>query len=162
MPPGRVGHFPFLPFLDFFFRFLFSFFGRLSSLTITTGISASRTTFSAHDPSRMRTSPVLPRLPITISILDKEYTVSCPPGEEDSLRESARVLGERMSNARDAGKTLGTERVAVVTALNVIHEYLSMDRQHREQAAEAERDLSRIEDKIAATLGRRSEGDGVN
>ena len=99
---------------------------------------------------------------VTINILEKEYVVSCPAGEEESLRESARVLGERMSTARDAGKTLGTERVAVVTALNVIHEYLSMHRDQQEQAGQVERDISRLSDKINASLSRRYGSDGVN
>ena len=100
-------------------------------------------------------------VPVSINILEKEYVVSCPAGEEDSLRESARILGERMASARDGGKTLGTERVAVVTALNVIHEFLSNERVQVEQHAQVERDISRLEEKISGTLGRRSGAEGV-
>ncbi len=96
--------------------------------------------------------------PITISVMDKEYTVACPPGEEEALRESARVLNERMNAARESGKTLGVERLAVVTALNVVHEYLALDSQRRAELASFEADLERVSEKIDASLGRRSEG----
>lgn len=99
-------------------------------------------------------------VPVSITILEKEYVVSCPPGEEESLRESARVLGERMSSARESGKTLGTERLAVVTALNIVHEYLAAERTQRDETARAVTDIGRIQEKIAASLGRRdAEGD---
>ena len=94
---------------------------------------------------------------VTISVMEKDYVVSCPPGEEDALRESARVLHERMSAARDAGKTLGTERIAVVTALNIVHEYLTLDSERRESDAAFDEHLSRVRQKIEASLGRRSE-----
>ena len=94
--------------------------------------------------------------PITISVLDKEYTVACPPGEEKALRESARVLNDRMNAARESGKTLGVERLAVVTALNVVHEYLALDSQRRTELESFDADLERVSDKIEASLGRRS------
>ena len=98
---------------------------------------------------------------VTISVMEKDYVVSCPPGEEDALRESARVLHERMSAARDAGKTLGTERI-VVTALNIVHEYLTLDSERRESDAAFDEHLSRVRQKIEASLGRRSETEQVD
>ena len=98
-------------------------------------------------------------VPVTIQVLEKEYVVSCPPGEEDRLRESARVLDERMMSAREAGKTLGTERVAVVTALNVIHEHLTMTREHQVHLEQIGADIGRLEQKLTESLGRRPDGD---
>ena len=95
-------------------------------------------------------------VPVTITVLDKDYVVSCPAGEEDALRESARVLNERMSVMREAGKTVGLERLAVVTALNVMHEYLTLDSDKRDAEAQIQIDLARVEQKIHASLGRRS------
>ncbi len=58
---------------------------------------------------------------ITIEILDKQYTVSCPPEEKQDLLESARILNDRLKEVRGGGKVLGTERMEVMTELNVIH-----------------------------------------
>jgi cell division protein ZapA len=94
--------------------------------------------------------------PITIIVLDKEYTVACPPGEEEALRQSARVLNERMNAARETGKTLGVERLAVVTALNIVHEHLALESQRHTELTSFEADLERVSEKIEASLGRRS------
>ena len=95
-------------------------------------------------------------IPVTINIMDKEYVVSCPVGEEESLRESARVLGERMNSARDGGKTLGTERIAVVTALNFVHEYLTAERQRAAEAEAVDAGITMLAERIDAAIGRRS------
>ncbi|NKC16833.1 MAG: cell division protein ZapA [Gammaproteobacteria bacterium] len=96
-------------------------------------------------------------IPVTINILDKEYVVSCPAGEEESLKESAQVLGKRMSAARENGKTLGTERIAVVTALNVVHEHLTLSREHEQETQALNDGLTRLKARIDSSLNRQIE-----
>lgn len=94
-------------------------------------------------------------VPVTIQILDKEYTVACPPEEKEGLMESARQLNQRMRQVRDSGKVMGAERMAVMTALNVLHE-CARERQDRERAASAAGSaVKALEDKVAAALPRR-------
>ncbi len=95
---------------------------------------------------------------ITIEILDKEYTVSCPPDEKHDLLESARILNERLREVRGGGKVLGTERMAVMTALNVIHEYTLL------QKAQAEVDdtLQRLRSKISEAVSRREQTEAID
>jgi cell division protein ZapA len=59
--------------------------------------------------------------PISITILDKEYKVACPAGEQAALLASAKYLDERMREIRDSGNILGSERIAVITALNFLN-----------------------------------------
>nr|VFK22230.1 MAG: cell division protein ZapA [Candidatus Kentron sp. MB]VFK32624.1 MAG: cell division protein ZapA [Candidatus Kentron sp. MB]VFK76003.1 MAG: cell division protein ZapA [Candidatus Kentron sp. MB] len=66
--------------------------------------------------------------PINIQILDKEYVVSCPAEERQDLIASARILDEKMRHTRDVARVYGTERIAVISALNVVHEFLQMSR----------------------------------
>lgn len=95
-------------------------------------------------------------VPVTIQILDKEYMVSCPPNEKDALMDSARLLNARMQKVRDSGKVLGTERMAVITALNVIHEF-ARQQITREQLIESlEDDLHRLEEKVRTAVPRRA------
>ena len=63
--------------------------------------------------------------PINISILDKEYKVACPPGEQSALLESAKFLDTKMREVRDGGTIIGSERIAVITALNMANELLN-------------------------------------
>lgn len=64
-------------------------------------------------------------LAVIVSILDKEYKVACPSGEKHALLETAEYLDTKMREIRDAGKILGAERIAVMTALNITHELLN-------------------------------------
>ena len=95
---------------------------------------------------------------ITIDILDKQYTVSCPPEEKQSLLESARILNERLREVRGGGKVLGTERMAVMTALNVINEYTLL------QKAQADVDdtLERLRGKIGVAISRREQTEAID
>ena len=63
-------------------------------------------------------------IPVTVEILGKEYRIACKDHEKEALLASARYLDEKMSDVRSTGKVVGSERVAVVAALNIAHELL--------------------------------------
>ena len=62
---------------------------------------------------------------LSITILDKEYRVACPPGEEESLQASANELNKKLSEIKRKGAVIGTERIAIMAALNICHEMLT-------------------------------------
>ena len=62
---------------------------------------------------------------LTISIMNKEFQVACPEGEEEALQRAARYLSEQMQEIRRSGKVVGMDRIAIMTALNMSHELLS-------------------------------------
>ncbi len=61
-------------------------------------------------------------IPVTVRILEKEYKISCPVGEHESLVASAKHVHDSMQKIRDGGKALGAERIAVMAAINIAHE----------------------------------------
>lgn len=62
---------------------------------------------------------------VKVSILGKEYQVSCPAEEVDALTKAARFLDKQMADIRASGKVVGLDRVAVMAALNITNNYLS-------------------------------------
>lgn len=94
-------------------------------------------------------------VPVVIQILDKEYTVACAPEEKEELLESARTLNARMREVRDSGKVMGAERMAVITALNVIHEFSRERSVTGRVISETDAAIRALEDKLAAALPRR-------
>lgn len=60
--------------------------------------------------------------PVTVRILDREYTVGVGEEERDSLAAAARMLDARMRELRGGNKMVAPERLAVLTALNLAHE----------------------------------------
>ena len=63
-----------------------------------------------------------------VQILDKDYLVTGPEEERDALYQSASYLNEKMRKIRASGKIHGLERIAVMAALNIAHEFLQKDR----------------------------------
>jgi len=66
-------------------------------------------------------------IPVTVRIADKEYKISCPAGEHESLIASAQRVSEDMQQIREGGKALGAERIAVMAALNIAHNLINTD-----------------------------------
>ncbi len=89
---------------------------------------------------------------VTIRLLDKDYQVACPVDERSALLESARYLDEKMREIRDSRKMIGSERVAVMAALNIAHDLL----QSRETTGTAEMDdkLRQLQNKVEAAITR--------
>jgi len=90
--------------------------------------------------------------PINISILDKDYKVACPPGEQSALLESAKFLDNKMREVRDTGNIMGSERIAVITALNMANDLLHTSTVDKEIGRELPPRLKDLESKISRVL----------
>ncbi len=90
--------------------------------------------------------------PINISILDKDYKVACPPGEQSALLESAKFLDSKMREVRDTGNIMGSERIAVITALNMANDLLQTGNVDKELGQELPPRLKDLENKISRVL----------
>ena len=60
---------------------------------------------------------------LDVSILGREYRVACKESERDDLMQAVQYLDQRMREIRDAGKIAGTERIAVMAALNIANSF---------------------------------------
>ena len=61
---------------------------------------------------------------LKVKILEKDYLVSCPDDKKEALISAAAHLDSKMRDIRSSGKVLGTERIAVMAALNITYELL--------------------------------------
>ena len=93
-----------------------------------------------------------PSKTVTVNIMDKEYRVACEPGEEDALLASALDLDERMRAIRQSGKIIGTERIAVMVALNMAHELLNLSNSNDEMEASLEKRMRNLRDQVEVAL----------
>jgi cell division protein ZapA len=89
---------------------------------------------------------------VSIHILDKEYRVSCPPEEREALMVSASYLGKKMKEIRDSGKVIGTDRIAVMAALNITHELLKTRSENASQNDTLGTRIRSLQNKIDAAL----------
>jgi cell division protein ZapA len=62
---------------------------------------------------------------LDITLLGKEYRVACPPEERDALLAAVAYVDEKMRDIAEKTKSNIAERIAVMAALNIAHEYLT-------------------------------------
>jgi cell division protein ZapA len=62
---------------------------------------------------------------IDVSLLGRSYRVACEDNERESLLQAVAYLDGKMNEIKTAGKVAGSERIAVMAALNIAHELLS-------------------------------------
>ncbi len=62
---------------------------------------------------------------LDVNIMGREFRVSCTDEERRDLLKAVDHLNAKMSEMRDTGKVIGVERIAIMAALNITHEYLS-------------------------------------
>jgi cell division protein ZapA len=63
---------------------------------------------------------------LDVNIMGQPYRLACRDGEERTLREAVAYLDGKMCALRDSGKVKGTDRIAVMAALSVAAEFLSV------------------------------------
>jgi cell division protein ZapA len=89
---------------------------------------------------------------IEISILGRSYKIACEDGEREALLEAVAYLDGKMSEIKKAGKVSGTDRIAVMAALNIAHEFLTMKLGNGFDVGQAKRRISQIEATLDAAL----------
>lgn len=60
-----------------------------------------------------------------VTIMGREFRVTCPDEERKGLLEAVTYLDKKMREIRDNGKIVGSERIAIMAALNITHELLT-------------------------------------
>lgn len=88
---------------------------------------------------------------VSISILGKEFMIACPPEERETLLAAANYVDKKMREIQKGGKVLGTERTAIVTALNIAAELLELKTRGGVSTDVAQK-LRSLQNKIDAAL----------
>ena len=91
---------------------------------------------------------------IEISILGRNYKIACEDGEREALMEAVAYVDGKMGEIKKAGKVNGTDRIAVMAALNIAHELLSTRLGSGFDIGQAKRRISLIEAKLDEAIAR--------
>jgi cell division protein ZapA len=94
--------------------------------------------------------------PVSLTIMGKEYKIMCELDEQDDLMRSAQQLDAQMRKMRDAGKVSGSDRIAVMAALNLAHELQLMKTQNVQLSRNLNECLARLNQKIENVLEKKS------
>ncbi len=91
-------------------------------------------------------------VPIHVTILGKEYQVACPEDEQDALIASARMVHQNMEKIRNTGKVVGVDRIAVMAALNIAHELLTLQQDESQDIKKVNEKISLLKERVSAFI----------
>ncbi len=91
---------------------------------------------------------------IEVNILGRSYKIACKDGEREALLEAVAYLDGKMGEIKNAGKVSGADRIAVMAALNIAHEFLSTKLGNGFDIGQAKRRISLIEAKLDEAIAR--------
>ena len=95
--------------------------------------------------------------PVALRLIDREFLIACEPEEREGLVEAASFLDRKMRELRANAKAPSFERLAVLAAVSVAHEFLLLRKQHDGQEQQLSHGLAALRNKLDAAL----ESDGL-
>ena len=89
---------------------------------------------------------------VNIRILDREFTIGCPPDERESLQGAAQLRDARMRGIRGDNKMAAFDRIAVIAALNLAAEVNAFRRELDGRDGELSRGIADLNRKLESLL----------
>jgi cell division protein ZapA len=90
--------------------------------------------------------------PVALRLIDREFLIACSPEEREGLLEAAGFLDRKMRELKANAKAPSFERLAVLTAISVTHEFLSLRKRHEAQEQRLGDGLAALRSKLDAAL----------
>ncbi len=84
---------------------------------------------------------------VKVSIMQREFTIACQEEETQGVIEAASYLDKQMRAIANNNHALGTDRCAIMAALNISHELLAARRNVGQDGEVSER-LEKLHQKI--------------
>jgi cell division protein ZapA len=94
---------------------------------------------------------------LQITLMGRQYRVACAEEEQEGLLKAVDFLNKRMQAVRDNGKVIGQERIAIMAALNIAHEFLTTKVGGGFDIAEIKRRMAGMETVIDRALSEQDE-----
>jgi len=94
---------------------------------------------------------------LDVTIMGREFRVACPEEQQHELLTSVDYLDKRMREIRDSGKVIGIERIAIMAALNIAHEFLTTRVSANFDIGEFKRRISSMEAALEQAMSEQDE-----
>ena len=89
---------------------------------------------------------------LDVSIMGRSYRVTCAEEEREALLAAVAYVDKKMTEIKAASKVAGTERIAVMAALNIANELLSIKIGSGFDIAELKRRMNSVQSKLDQAL----------
>ena len=94
---------------------------------------------------------------LDVTILDREFRIACQADEREELLEAVAYLDKRMREISNLGKIVTVERIAIMAALNITHEFLNTRLGNGFDIGDFKRRMNAMQATIDATLAEQDE-----
>ncbi len=91
----------------------------------------------------------------TVEVLGKQFQVKCSEDEIESLQKAAAFLEQQMQEIRATTHLLSIDRIAVIAALNIAHQFLNIENDKLAAAQKVNDRLRALQNKMDNILGQR-------
>jgi cell division protein ZapA len=88
---------------------------------------------------------------ISVRILDRTYQIKCPADMVQEVQDSARYVDREMRKIRDSG-VFGSDRVAVMAALNIAYELWCAEQRENKYVDEMFQRIQDMQAKVQEVL----------
>ena len=89
---------------------------------------------------------------LDVNIMGRSYRVTCADDEREALLAAVAYVDKKMTEIKAASKLAGTERIAVMAALNIANELLSVKLGGGFDMAELKRRMNSVQSKLDQAL----------
>lgn len=89
---------------------------------------------------------------VSVRLMDREYQVKCPPEKVAELQEAACYLDVKMRELSEGSKILSLDRLVVIVALNIAHEFVSLKKQKNYYIDNMNKKIQDLQNKIEEAL----------
>jgi len=89
---------------------------------------------------------------LEVHIMGRNYRVTCADDEREALRTAVAYVDRKMTEIKGLSKAAGTERIAVMAALNIANELLSIKLGTGFDMAELKRRINSVQSKLDQAL----------
>lgn len=96
---------------------------------------------------------------ISVHILDKIYQIKCPMDMVQEVQDAALYVDQEMRKVRDSGRVIGLDRIAIITALNIAHEFLSLGQNENKCVEDMFNRIKEMQVKVEEVLTHQEEMD---
>ncbi|HVC50344.1 MAG TPA: cell division protein ZapA [Burkholderiales bacterium] len=89
---------------------------------------------------------------LTVLVMGREFRISCPENEREALLASVDMLNSRMQEIKNSGGVPGNERVAILAALQIAHEFYSRKISKSFDVAEIRSKIKSLQDTLGTAV----------
>jgi len=87
-----------------------------------------------------------------ITLMERSYRISCPAGQEVALQQAADKLNQKLAETKTQTKLTNPEQIAVMTSLNLCHEWMQQESEQNKRIQVLEEKISLLQETLEQVM----------